>query len=353
MQQLGFFGEVMQEFRHVAAGAVHKPAPLQFAGDTFNTAYYLQQLFQQSLQPAAQQKPGVHYFTGIGQDALSNALQAACLQSGLQLHGQPVAGKTLGSYWINTDAQGERSFSYQRNDSAVRAYFAQAAATALEQALATNQLGLLYVSGISLAVLPDAGRQRLFKAIADFAGRGGVLVYDNNFRPLLWDAATAAYWQAKLLPLAKLALLTDADERLIWQMPTASAAELLQNGASRMAATAVCVLKCGAAPALIARQDWQAAVPAQPVAQLVDTSGAGDSFAGAFLWAWLQQGALQRPLTPAELIGAVQAGHQLAAAVVQQAGAIVAQLPMLTLPSAASALSAAFNDSGVCDVATD
>lgn len=346
MRQLGFFGEVMQEFRHSAAADAAKPAPLQFAGDTFNTAYYLQQLLQQPQQPAVQQQPGVQYFTGIGQDALSNALQAVCQQSGVQLHGQPVAGKTLGSYWINTDAQGERSFSYQRSDSAVRAYFAQAAPTALEQALVTHQLDMLYVSGISLAVLPDAGRQRLYHAITDFVGRGGTLVYDNNFRPLLWDAATAAHWQAKLLPLAKLALLTDADERLIWQMPAASAAELWQNAASRMTATAVCVVKCGAAPALIARQDWQATVPAQPVARLVDTSGAGDSFAAAFLWAWLQQGALQRPLTAAELIEAVQAGHQLAAAVVQQAGAIVAPLPMLTLPSAA------LNHSGVCDVAT-
>ncbi len=348
MRQLGFFGEVMQEFRHSAAADAAKPAPVQFAGDTFNTAYYLQQLFQQSLQPAAaqQKKPGVHYFTGIGQDALSNALQAACLQYGLQLHGQPVAGKTLGSYWINTDTQGERSFAYQRSDSAVRSYFAQSAPTALEQALATHQLDMLYVSGISLAVLPEAGRQRLYRAITDFVGRGGMLVYDNNFRPLLWDSATAACWQAKLLPLAKLALLTDADERLICQMPAASAVELLQNAVSRMAATAVCILKCGAAPALLAGQDWQAAVPAQPVAQLVDTSGAGDSFAAAFLWAWLAQGGIERPLTVAELSAAAQAGHQLAAAVVQQAGAIVAQLPMLTLPSAA------LNHSGVCDVAT-
>lgn len=357
MCQLGFFGEVMQEFRHSAAADAAKPAPLQFAGDTFNTAYYLKQLFLQSRQPAAAlspaaaqlKKPGVHYFTGIGQDALSNALQAACLQYGLQLQGQPVAGKTLGSYWINTDAQGERSFSYQRSDSAVRGYFAQTAPTALEQALATHQLDMLYVSGISLAVLPEAGRQRLYHAITDFVGRGGTLVYDNNFRPLLWDAATAARWQAKLLPLARLALLTDADERLIWQQPTASAADLLQQARQQLPTTAVCLLKCGAAPALLAANQWQTAVPAQPVAKVLDTSGAGDAFAAAFIWAWLVQGGTERPLAAAELIAAAQAGHQLAAAVVQQAGAIVAQIPELTLNAA---LSAAVAASGVADVAT-
>jgi 2-dehydro-3-deoxygluconokinase len=336
MRRLGFFGEVMQEFRSVAALEVVPPAPVRFAGDTFNTACYLQRLLQQRSGTQLSTEPSslsVHYFTAIGQDALSSAFLAACQQDGVQLHGQPNPTKTLGSYSINTDAQGERSFSYQRSDSAVRAYFAQAQ-TELEQALAKNQLALLYVSGISLAVLPEAGRERLYDAIAGFVGRGGTLVYDNNFRPLLWDAATAARWQAKLLPLAALALLTDADERLIWQQPSASAGQLLQHARQYLAADTVCLLKCGAAPALVSLGQWQTAVPALEVAAVLDTSGAGDAFAAAFIWAWLQQGALQRPLPAGALKAAAQAGHQLAAAVVQQPGAIVARIPEITIKPA-------------------
>lgn len=350
MRQLGFFGEVMQEFSNTTVsgvapllckantGAAAQAAALQFAGDTFNTAYYLQQLLQQSPPQMTTASLGlsVHYFTGVGQDALSAALQKVCQRAGLQLHGQPVAGKTLGSYWINTDEQGERSFAYQRSDSAVRAYFSQAGFTELEQALASNQLIMLYVSGISLAVLPEAGRQRLYHAIAAFVGRGGILVYDNNFRPLLWDAVTAAHWQAKLLPLATLALLTDADERLIWQIPTASAADLMQHARQQLPAASVCLLKCGAAPALLSNGQWQTAVPTQSVSTVRDTSGAGDAFAAAFIWAWLQQGALQRSLPASGLIAAVQAGHQLAAAVVQQPGAIVARIPEIIINAALS-----------------
>jgi 2-dehydro-3-deoxygluconokinase len=99
---------------------------------------------------------------------------------------------------------------------------------------------------------------------------------------------------------------------------------------------------------LLATNQWQIAVPAQPVAKVLDTSGAGDAFAAAFIWAWLVQGGTERPLTAAELSAAAQAGHQLAAAVVQQAGAIVAQIPTLTLNAAASANVYA---NGVADVA--
>lgn len=378
---IGFFGEIMLEYQADAA----QPG---FAGDTFNTALTLKRLALQHQLPL-----GVCYFTLLGQDDDSDRLhrwleveglagsadlpQAGVWQADAGLAGAELAGtesagtesagaelaetawagtvgrhpaKTLGRYWIQLDAHGERSFRYERADSAVRQYFAASSAgtTALEQALAQGQLQAFYLSGISLAILTEADRARLLRALQLFTGRGGLLIYDNNFRPALWDVATAARWQALLLPLCALVLLTDDDEQRIWQQPAADAAALLAQAAARCPGTVV--LKCGAQPVLIcgpaaaAHQAaaqatrWQLGVPATVLSQISDSSGAGDAFAAGFLAIWLtgcrpQFDASLAPQTDALLAQqadallaqqAARAGHQLAGAVVQQHGALLA-----------------------------
>jgi 2-dehydro-3-deoxygluconokinase len=62
-------------------------------------------------------------------------------------------------------------------------------------------------------------------------------------------------------------------------------------------------------------------VAAQPVAQLVDSSGAGDAFAAGFLARYF--------IDADNLAAAAQSGHHLAAAVVQQHGAII---PLALMP---------------------
>lgn len=351
---IGFFGEVMLEF---CTTPVQAAGGAGFGGDTLNSAFYLQQLL---LQAGLTRK--VSYFTAVGSDASSQQLAATLAATGLALPWQTDASRALGCYWISTDANGERSFRYQRSDSAVRAYFAGAAPTALELALtgALDALDCCYLSGISLAVLPEPARERLFAALQQFCARGGWLVYDNNFRPQLWDAATALRWQQRLLSLCWLALLTDHDERLLWQQLAAPVSALLAQAERLLSPGALLVIKCGAEPAWLSgpctvagtaanhspvgAARWQQQVAAVPVAQVVDSSGAGDAFAAAFLARLLCEltttaamnasifcdAGQPRLLVSAGLARqAAVAGHQLASVVVQQPGAIVARLPDL------------------------
>ncbi len=345
---IGFFGEIMLEYQADAA----QPG---FAGDTFNTALTLKRLALQHQLPL-----GVCYFTLLGQDGdsdrLHRLLEAEGLAGGADLLQAGAVGrhpaKTLGRYWIQLDAHGERSFRYERADSAVRQYFAVSSEhpTALEQALAQGQLQAFYLSGISLAILTEDDRARLLRALQLFTGRGGLLIYDNNFRPALWDVATAARWQALLLPLCALVLLTDDDEQRIWQQPAADAAALLAQAAARCPGTVV--LKCGAKPVLIcgpagmdARARWQLSVPATVLSQITDSSGAGDAFAAGFLAFWLTGCRQQFDASLAQQANfllaqqAARAGHQLAAAVVQQHGALLAPALLPDLSALLSDLS--------------
>ncbi len=335
--RIGFFGEVMREHRADGRG-------YGFGGDTLNTALYLHRLSTQHRLNIE-----VQYFTLLGQDAASNQLAATLDTEGLALRAGRHPAKTLGQYWIDIDAAGERSFRYQRDDSAVRQYFSPELTslqqTLLEQALQDGSLDALYLSGISFAILPEPDRLRLYQAVADFVGRGGWLIYDNNFRPLLWQAEAAARWQQKLLPLCQLALLTDSDERLIWQLPDAGPAATpaaLVDAALHAGAYTV-LLKCGAAPCWIGTAALRLQVEAQQVRQLVDSSGAGDAFAAGFLGRFLTApdalvvaDLVAADLVAADLVAAAQAGHQLAVAVVQQHGAIIPRelMPQISLNGA-------------------
>lgn len=316
--RIGFFGEVMREHRADGAG-------FGFGGDTLNTALYLHRLSNQHGLNIE-----VQYFTLLGHDAASAELQARLSAEGFMLRAGLHPEKSLGQYWIDIDKHGERSFRYQRDDSAVRQYFS-GDPTDLELVLADGSLDALYLSGISLAILTEPDRQRLYQAVADFVGRGGQLIYDNNFRPLLWPADAAACWQQKLLPLCQLALLTDSDERLIWQLPDAGPAALVD--AALHAGVRTVLLKSGAAPCWIGTAALQLQVEAQQVRQLVDSSGAGDAFAAGFLARFLSA---PDDLVAADLVVAAQAGHQLAVAVVQQHGAIIPRelMPQISLQGA-------------------
>lgn len=294
-------GECMIELQGQAFGTMHQT----FGGDTLNTAVYLARCgHAQGLR--------VDYATALGDDSLSSGLlqrwQAEGLGTGLV---RRLPGRMPGLYLIEVDERGERRFSYWRDQAAARAYFdTPDGDTPLEQQ--ADSIDALYFSGISLAILPPAGRARLLALAQRLRARGAWVVFDNNYRPRLWpDAATAQQAFSAACATASLALMTLDDEMALWAQPDADVQ--LQHTLALPAPEVV--VKRGAADTLV-RLVGQAvmAVPTQPVLQVVDTTAAGDSFAGAYLAARLV-GA-----TPAE---AAAAGNRLAATVVQHRGALI------------------------------
>lgn len=293
------FGECMLELQGQAFGTLRQT----FGGDTLNTAVYL----ARCADPA---RLRVQYATALGDDPLSSGLLQRWQAEGLAVDlVQRLPGRLPGLYLIDVDASGERHFLYWRDQSAAKSYF-DAARTPLEQAL--DRIAALYFSGISLAILPPAGRMRLLAAAAALRARGGTVVFDNNYRPRLWpDAAVAREAFAQALAVAGIALVTLDDEALRLDRPLDESllADTLALPVPEL------VVKRGASPTLVRLAGAAPlAVETERVARVVDTTAAGDSFAGAYLAA---------RLGGAPAAAAALAGNRLAARVVQHPGAII------------------------------
>jgi 2-dehydro-3-deoxygluconokinase len=230
-----------------------------------------------------------------------------------------LPGRLPGLYLIEVDAAGERRFSYWRDQAAARAYFdTPDGATPLEQQ--ADGIDALYFSGISLAILPPAARERL----AGAGGRPARARRGRGVRQQLPAAAVARCGsQARTASPVHGAGQPGADDagRRAGAVAEPDADAQLQRTLALPCAEVV--VKRGA------RRPWCATGGAggggahRAGCPVVDTTAAGDSFAGAYLAARLA-GA-----PPAE---AARHGNRLAARVVQHRGAMIPAERMADLP---------------------
>jgi 2-dehydro-3-deoxygluconokinase len=241
----------------------------------------------------------VDYVTCLGQDMFSKRIVDFIAANDLgHSNIRRIADKSPGLYAINTAPDGERSFTYWRSDSAARQMFSDADFDFLEQ------FDGLYLSGITLAILP----QTLRLALLEWLNAAQIqVIFDSNYRPHLWeDRATArkiigAFWQR-----ADILLPSIDDEMDVFGETEAQVAQRFLTQAKSGA------LKRGARGPLSLGEPVVAQY--EPVTEVLDTTAAGDSFNGGYL------GAL---LSGKGQVAALQAGHVLAARVVQYRGAII------------------------------
>jgi 2-dehydro-3-deoxygluconokinase len=224
---------------------------------------------------------------------------------------QRLPDRLPGIYMIETDPSGERRFHYWRKDSAARHWLeAPEAGKVLVQLAAAR---MVYLSGISLAILSEADRELLIAALAQCRARGGSVVFDNNYRPRLWESArTAAEVYRRVLAHTDIALLTLDDEHAIYGLETAR--QVVER--TRGYGVREVVVKCGAEPCAVWADGQLHEVAPEPVADVVDTTAAGDSFGAAYMAARLSG---QDPAS------AARAGHRLAGTVIRHRGAIIAR----------------------------
>lgn len=209
MKKIAFIGECMIELN----GKPFAEMWQSYGGDTLNSATYLSRV-------SSSKEIQVHYVSALGTDNLSKQMLKYWQEDGIQINcvlqdeqHQP------GLYLIQLDAQGERTFLYWRNQSAAR-YMVQHPDFAKVIA-ELQQVDLIYLSGISLAILPKNDRTFLIEQLSSLAKKGVEIVFDSNYRPKLWgslEEAQDCYLQ--LLPSVNIALVTFDDEQALWKDKT-------------------------------------------------------------------------------------------------------------------------------------
>ena len=290
-------GEAMIELSDMGRPGL---AQLRFAGDTLNAAIYL----RRNLAPQHR----VSYVTVLGRDAYSDQMIAMIQDEGIETDLIPRHPDRLpGIYAISVDAAGERSFAYWRDQSAARQLFSQETGPGFA---ALAGFDVIYLSGITLAILPEDVRAALLDWLPQYRAMGGRFAFDSNYRPRLWGSPQDARdWTQRAWAICDIALPSVDDEMAL--CADADTAAVLRR--FRGYAPVVGALKCGAdGPVPLA--ECAAPGPFATAPQVVDRTAAGDSFVGAFL---------ASHLTGADLPTAMQAGHNQAVRVIGHRGAIL------------------------------
>lgn len=293
MARIVCLGEAMVELSG-AGGAWN----VGFGGDTLNTAIHL-----------ARAGHEVAYMTALGDEPFSDRLRGAWAQEGIDTSLVLTHPKRqAGLYAITTDDAGERSFTYWRDASAARAMFEL---DAVDEAMAqVESADLLCFSLISLAILPPQGRQDLLRLAGRVRDNGGLVAFDGNYRPRLWESPeTAIRMRDKAITFADIGLPTFEDEALL---SGAASPEEVATHWQRMGCGEV-IVKLGAEGCLLPEGS---PCPVPQTLVPVDTSGAGDAFNGGYLAARVRGATSQ---------GAALAGHALAGWNVMRRGAIPAR----------------------------
>jgi 2-dehydro-3-deoxygluconokinase len=221
-----------------------------------------------------------------------------------------LAAERIDAHAVTTDARHPTGFQLKSKrddggDPAVE-YFRRGSAAShlsLDDYRADYVLGArhLHLSGVAPAI-SESSRELAFKLAREMRAAGRTISFDPNLRPTLWPSR-----DAMVETLNQLAAFAD------WVLPGQSEGAVL-TGSSRPEDIARfylergsrgVIVKLGADGAYFRTADAEGFVRAEPVAQVVDTVGAGDGFAVGVISALLEGRSLPQAVVRGNRIGAL------------------------------------------------
>lgn len=304
-QRVAMIGECMIEL----APQNTQDFRMNFAGDTLNTAVY----FVRSLNKSS--SVSVDYITALGDDPFSHEMLEQWLSEGIGVSlVRQIPTQLPGLYLIRNDEKGERFFYYYRSQSAARELFEGEAGDHLCKELL--KFDVLFLSSITLAILHPSGRDKLLDCLKAAHKKGITICFDTNFRPRLWPNLDEARDIIKeILELTTIGLPSFSDEQILFgdTTPEKTAERFHQCGVNEV------LVKQGDKGYWLSDSKIQKQIAIEKARKVVDTTGAGDAFNGAYLAARLEGASPE--------VAAQKAAH-LAAFVVSHRGAIVTMQAM-------------------------
>lgn len=255
-------GEPMLEFNQLPPDADGSRYYVEgHGGDTSNAAI-----------AAVRQGARVGYVTAVGRDMAGDSFLSLWSREGVDTSTVLRSGRRqTGVYFVTHDTDGHHFLHYRANSAAAM----MTAEDVPEPAIAAARM--LYVSGISQGISTTAC-DAVFHAIGVARAHGVKVAYDTNYRPRLWPPARAWAVMRAAMGSVDYALPGLDDVTTLTGLTDAEAILDLFLGLG----PGVVVLKMGAAGAWVATAAQRVHIPAH-VVTVVDATGAGDTFCGAFL----------------------------------------------------------------------
>ena len=258
-------GEAMLELRPDGVGTY----AMGVAGDVLNTAAGISALGGKSA-----------FLSASGTDDNSLKLIERCETLGVDTtYIEKIDSANIGLYLITNDAHGERFFSYWRDRSAAHQHFYEA--HRLQQSIdALARPRFIYLSGITLSRTSPASQAVLWKWLAQCRSDGAAIVYDGNYRPSLWDTVEQALEvHRQVIGLCTIFLPGLEDEMAL--RPDTGEQEVIAELESLYVPEMI--IKNGAQGLKVYVEGQCTELAIDRVSDVIDTSGAGDSFNAGYL----------------------------------------------------------------------
>lgn len=257
-------GEPLVEFVRMDNGNYRRG----FGGDTSNAAI-----------AAARQGAAVGYLTALGTDRFGDSIVELWNREGVNAsHVRRHPTAPTGIYFVDPDPEG-RFFTYYREGSAASLMRPEDLATDAVQAAKC-----LHLSGITLAVSQNL-RETGLAAMQVAREAGAAVSLDTNLRLKLWDIDEARKVTHEAMALATIAVTSiDDSAHLTGLTSPAEIARFYHD-----LGVGIVLVTMGGAGCHLSHSKGADQIPAGP-ATPVDSTGAGDSFAGSFLAWWLETG---------------------------------------------------------------
>lgn len=208
---------------------------------------------------------------------------------------------------------GERSFSFARKPGADTCLTSEE----VNEELIRNSR-VFHIGSLSLTTEP--AKSATFKALQIAREAGCMISYDPNYRAPLWDNEEAAIkGMRSVLEYVDLMKLSDEETVLLTgeENPELAAKSLVEKG------IAIVVVTLGEKGCLVCTKEEICHVPGFK-ANLVDSTGAGDSFWGGFLNCILESDTSFTEISMNDVVEFARFGNAVASLCVEKRGAIPA-----------------------------
>lgn len=248
---------------------------------------------------------------------VGNDMHGQFLKETLEGAGIDTKGLVLGDdvfttlAFVDINEKGERKFSFARKPGADIMLREDEVDLSILQASKILHVG-------SLSLTDEPSRSTTLYAIEKAKEFGCLISYDPNYRESLWDSVESAIKEMKsVLPYVDMMKLSDEETVLLTGEDTieGAAAKIIEGGVSLVAVT------LGDKGAYVCNKDGGAYANGFK-SSVVDTTGAGDSFWGGFVYKMLAAGKVPAEVSIEEACDFALFGNAVASLCVEKRGGI-------------------------------